>query len=101
MKRVIISGATGAIGTALIGELIQNHTEVLVLCREGSKRNHVIPEHPLVQRKYLDLDEFAKAENDTGKTFDVFYHLAWEGTSGPGRNDMYMQNRNKHNSELE
>lgn len=94
MKRVIISGATGAIGTALIGELIQNHTEVLVLYREGSKRNHAIPEHPLVRRKYLSLNEFAEAENDTGKTWDVFYHLAWEGTSGPGRNDMYMQNRN-------
>ena len=97
MKRAVLSGATGTIGTALIAELIKNEIEVLVLCHEGSRRNHVIPDHSLVRRKYLSLDEFAKAENDTGETWDVFYHLAWEGTNGPGRNDMYMQNRNvKH-----
>ena len=49
MKRAILTGATGAVGSALIKELIKNNIEVLVLCRENSVRNCNIPIHPLVQ----------------------------------------------------
>ena len=94
MKRAIITGATGAIGTALIRDLLSNGIEVLVFCREGSKRNVRIPEHELVTRKYCALNELANVQNDTGKSYDVFYHFAWEGTTGPARNDMYLQNQN-------
>ena len=37
MKRAIVTGATGAVGTALIRELINSSIETLVFCREGSK----------------------------------------------------------------
>lgn len=94
MKRAIITGATGAIGTALIKELIDAGIEVLVLTREDSKRNQNIPLHPLVQKNYCSLNELSDLENDTGKKYDVFYHFGWVGTSGPDRNDMYMQNLN-------
>ena len=94
MKRVILSGATGAIGTAIIRELIAGGVEVLVLCREGSKRSGRIPDHPLVTRRFCSLEDFGRLENDTGREYDVFYHLAWEGTTGQARNDMFLQNRN-------
>lgn len=83
MKRAIITGATGAIGMALIQELIQNDIEVLVLCREGSKRNEQIPVHPFVTVKMCSLDQLSALENDTDKKYDVFYHFAWEGTTRP------------------
>lgn len=94
MKRVIISGATGAIGMALIGELLADNVEVLVLCRKGSARNSRLPEHPLLAVKYAALGEYESTENDTGKSYDVFYHFAWDGTFGNSRNDMFLQNRN-------
>lgn len=94
MKRAIITGATGSVGTALIKELVSNGVEVLVLCREGSKRNDNILKHPLVEKKYCSLDELEHLENDTGKKYDVFYHFAWQGTTGASRNDMYLQNEN-------
>lgn len=94
MKRAIITGATGTIGTALVWELIYRGVEVLVLCREGSERNLRIPDHPLVEKKCCALEELASLQNDTGKQYDVFYHLAWSGTTGQARNDMYLQNRN-------
>lgn len=94
MKRAIVTGATGAVGTALINELIAQGIEVLVFCREGSARNERIPQSPLVTKKYCSLDELCDIENDTGKEYDVFYHFAWEGTTGAARNDMYLQNRN-------
>lgn len=94
MRRAIVTGATGAVGTALIKEFIKNGVETLVFCREGSKRNQQIPRHPLVTLKYCALDQLATVENDTGKEYDLFYHFAWDGTTGASRNDMYLQNRN-------
>lgn len=94
MKRAIVTGATGAVGTALIKELINNNIEVLVFCREGSSRNENIPVNPLVQKMYCDLTELSQIENVIGKTYDVFYHFAWMGTTGDARNDMYLQNQN-------
>lgn len=94
MRRAILTGATGALGTALIKELVGNGIEVLVLCHRESRRNENIPPHPLVELKMCNLDELEALRNDTGKMYDVFYHLAWMGTSGVGRNDMYLQNKN-------
>lgn len=94
MKRVVISGATGAIGTALIDNLIENGVEILVLCRENSARENVIPNHPLITKKYCSLETLQNLQNDTGKNFDVFYHFAWSGTFGSARNDMFVQNKN-------
>lgn len=94
MRRAIVTGATGAVGTALIRELAASGIETLVFCREGSHRNQQIPKHPLVTLKYCSLEQLASVENDTGKQYDVFYHFAWEGTTGASRNDMYLQNRN-------
>lgn len=94
MKRAIITGATGAIGTALIAELVNNNIEVLVLCNRNSKRKDRIPKHPLILQRECSLNEMATMQNDTGKEYDVFYHFAWAGTTGPERNDMYLQNEN-------
>ncbi|MDE7305895.1 MAG: NAD(P)-dependent oxidoreductase [Clostridia bacterium] len=90
----MITGATGAIGTALINELIKDGVEVLIFCRKDSKRVSLLPNHPLVTIKYCALDELEKVENDTGKTYDTFYHFAWDGTFGADRNDLYRQNLN-------
>lgn len=94
MKRAIITGATGAIGTALVQELINTGVHVLVLCREGSDRNNRIPNHPLVTTKCCSLEHLSSIENETNEIYDVFYHFAWSGTSGNARNDMYLQNQN-------
>lgn len=93
MKRAVITGATGAIGTALIAELTGNGTEVMVVTRRESKRNGVIPVHPLVKVVFCPLEEIASLEGD-GRACDVFYHFAWSGTTGKARNDMYLQNLN-------
>lgn len=94
MKRVIISGATGAIGSALIENLLCNNVEILIISRKNSKRLSVIPKNSLISIKYCDLDEYKNLQNDTGKNYDVFYHFAWSGTFGDSRNDMYVQNKN-------
>ena len=94
MKRAIITGATGTVGTALIEKLTRHQVEIMVLCRKNSRRLHQIPVHPNVRVVYCPLDELASLANSTGETYDVFFHMGWEGTIGPERDDMYLQNRN-------
>ncbi len=93
--KAIVTGATGAVGMALIAELISRGTEVTVLCRAESPRSARIPEHKLVTKVDCPLDKMSTLTLD-GK-YDVFFHLAWEGTTGAARNDMQLQTRNvKH-----
>ena len=73
MRRAILTGATGAIGLALIRELIDDGVEVLVLCHKGSKRIDRIPVSPLVELKDCSLDDLAGLTNDTGKEYDVSF----------------------------
>lgn len=94
MKRVILSGATGAVGMALLQKCMEEQTEALVLCRKNSGRSHQIPNSPFVKKINADLADFASLQNTTGKKWDVFYHLAWEGTTGDSRNDTALQMKN-------
>lgn len=94
MKKVVISGATGAIGTALIQKCIEKDIHVLVLCRADSKRRDRIPNHPLVTVLDCDLSDMKRLTDLPQTDYDVFYHFAWASTIGEGRNDMYLQNKN-------
>lgn len=94
MKRAIITGATGAIGTALIKELIKNNVEIMIFCRKDSKRINQIPNHHLVDIRHYSLKELKNIRNNINKQYDIFYHLGWDGTNGDARNDMYLQNKN-------
>ena len=90
MRRAIMTGATGALGRALIDELTARGIEVLVLTHASSARNAVLPRHPLVQVRLCGLEELSglKAEE---QPWDVFYHFAWAGTTGTQRNDALLQ----------
>ena len=87
--KAIITGATGAIGVALIKKLIKEKQEVLVIVRKDSQREKNIPTSPLVKRIYASLKELKEvvAENE----YDTFYHLAWDGTVGIDRNNLQKQ----------
>ena len=97
MKKAIISGATGVLGTALVKKLADQGVDVLVLCNPGSKRNDLIPQSDRVKIVPCAMDEFTSLECDESD-YDVFYHLAWEGTSGDARNDVFLQSRNVRNT---
>lgn len=94
MKRAIITGPTGVIGSALTKELVSNGIEVLLITNPGSKRNSEIIDNPLVSVLPCSLDEYSKVQSIEERKYDVFYHLAWTGAMGPGRNDIRLQEQN-------
>lgn len=91
-QKAVISGATGAIGVALTNKLIENNIEVLVLCRRNSPRINCISKQAKVV--FCELDEYENFSLEPAEKYDVFYHLAWAGTSGDDRNDVYLQAKN-------
>ena len=91
MKRAVITGGTGFIGTWLIKELLNNGVEVIALVRslpvkkfeslENSFRLNVI--------QYYS-EEYEKLLTEKPK-IDVFFHLAWAGVSTELKNDSELQ----------
>ncbi len=102
MRRVVITGATGAIGMALIAKCIEDGIEAVVLVNPNSKRIERIPDDPLVHIIKCGLEDLATADPDNlgidapkdGTAADAFFHLAWGGTFGDCRNDKALQDKN-------
>lgn len=105
MKRVIITGPTGAIGMALIEYLSDRDIQVIAVVRGDSKRKNQIEESGTVIKVECALAEMCQLPHkvqtaiekknwNENTPIDVFYHFAWDGTFGDSRNDMFLQNRN-------
>ena len=92
-KTVLVTGATGAVGSALVRELIAHECEIYVFSRPNSGRLNAIPVHPRVHRVDCALEQLSQLSLPDVSA-DTFYHLAWEGTTGAARNDVNIQNRN-------
>jgi len=91
IKTAVITGPTGAIGTALCRELAASGIRVYAVCRPDSPRCAAIPKHELIQTVACDLSELAKLPRLIPNGADAFYHFAWAKTTGTGRNDMPAQ----------
>lgn len=94
MKKVIITGPTGAVGVSLIQELIAHNIEVTAICRPASKRLGSIPKHPLVRIVECGVDQLLTLKDQLDHDYDAFYHFAWDGTYGDSRQDLYRQANN-------
>ena len=88
MKRVVVTGPTGAVGVGLIQNLIKDDIEVIAVVRPGSKRVSNIPSNPLARVVFCALEELEKLPTVIEEPVDVFYHLGWDGTFGNARNNM-------------
>lgn len=94
LRRVVITGPTGAIGKALCEELVKENVKVYAICRPGSHRAAMLPEHPLIQPIFCDISKLSELSKLISEDADAFYHFAWAHTIGLGRNDMPAQIEN-------
>ena len=94
VSKAIVTGPTGAIGTALIRALIASGASVYAVRRPASPRSVQIPKHPNVTEIECDLADYDRLADLIGTPCDAFFHLTCGGTFGPSRNDMPLQERN-------
>jgi nucleoside-diphosphate-sugar epimerase len=89
MKKIVITGATGMIGSAVARCAIERGLEVLCVIRKDTGRLDNLPKSERLKIVYADISEYARL--DISGDYDVFYHLAWEKTSVANRDDTDTQ----------
>ena len=100
MRIAVITGATGAIGRALIKVCIEAGYEVLAVVHRTSTRATELKRIEHCQVLYLDLSEYdntlkeMKKQNVTQEGCELFFHLAWMAPFGEGRNNLGLQLEN-------
>ena len=92
MKHILLTGATGMIGSAIVREALKRDYEITCIVRKGSSRAKNIPEDSRIHVVECNISDYASLEL-SGK-YDVFMHLAWDKTSVGGRDDVDCQLRN-------
>ena len=97
MKRAIqsavITGPTGAIGTALCRMLSEMGVRVWAVAHPGSSRMKNLDGINGTEIVECDISELGRLPSLVPSA-EAFYHLAWAKTTGSGRNDMDAQIRN-------
>ena len=93
MKKVIVTGANGFVGSALVKELVKNDVEVLAMDMPGCNGN--LPVCDKVKFLPLALDNISSLKDlIDDRDFDCFYHFAWAGSAGAARADTKLQLQN-------
>lgn len=92
IKSAVITGPTGAIGTALCGLLVKNGVHVYAVCRPDSKKICNIPHGAEIIE--CDLSSLTLLKDKITSQVDAFFHFGWQGTTGESRNNMLLQNDN-------
>lgn len=92
MKNVIVTGANGFIGITLVNALLEREYKVVAL---DIRFDDVLANNPNVTciNVMNKSVENLKVEIPAFE-YDCFFHLAWVGTSGPGRSDYVLQLNN-------
>ena len=98
MKKVIITGADGFVGSQTVRYFINNNVDVLAIDISDIP-NRIVPDG--FRLKYLNCDIFNTEDlikNIPEKQYDTFVHFAWKGSAGNERCDYNLQMKNALNT---
>ena len=92
MKSIIVTGATGAVGSAVVRRALDKGMGVTCIVHKGSKRLGNLPQSEGVHIVECDLRDYCTLNIDG--QYDAFIHMSWEKTFGASRDDAEVQTRN-------
>lgn len=94
MKTAIVTGANGFVGGALLRELTDRKIRVYAVVKDEREDISAIKDLEGVEIVYCEMDELKTLpEKVTGEP-EVFFQLAWAGSTGPARADYALQLKN-------
>ncbi len=92
IRRAVVNGPLGAVGQALVQNLLDRGIETWAVCYPEDPRISQLPAEARIIRRDMRDIEGLPGEIPSGA--DAFFHLAWMGTIGPGRDDALLQTEN-------
>ena len=92
IQNIIVTGATGAVGSAVVRRALANGISVTCIVHQGSKRLGNLPQDERLRIVECNLSDYKTLQLDG--EYDAFIHLAWEKTFGASRDDAEVQTRN-------
>lgn len=92
MKKIVVTGATGCVGSAVVRMALAKDIEVTCIVHEGSNRLGNIPQDKRVKIVECNLSDYKYLQIEG--QYDAFVHLSWEKTFGACRDDADVQMRN-------
>lgn len=92
IKSAVVNGALGSVGLALVEKLLSKGIETYAVVYPGEPRISILPKAARIVS--CDMREIAKLKEKIESPVDAFFHLAWMGTIGTGRDDMLLQTEN-------
>jgi nucleoside-diphosphate-sugar epimerase len=92
METAIVTGANGFIGKAVCRILSNKGVRVYALVRDKNTMSDLVT--PLIDVIEIDITAYATLPKLIHDEIDVFYHFAWEGTSGSILSDYTQQIKN-------
>lgn len=94
MEKVIITGATGFIGSNLIKKLIKENVEVWAVIHPDSQAKEKVYAVEGVHCVECSIDTLREHLDEFPRDVDVVYHLAWRGVNAHEREVMEIQVQN-------
>lgn len=96
MKTAIVTGANGFVGSALCRALSKAGMEIFAVIKDEQEDVSAISGLPGLHIIYCDMDCLNQLPAKISGKSDVFYHLAWAGSTGSARADYKLQLKNVH-----
>lgn len=95
MKKVIVTGANGFVGSAVCRELSKRGIKVTAVVRSRESSAERLENIQNLSIVYSDLSEIGNLDKVLeSRDYDCFYHFAWTGSAGNARGDYGIQLRN-------
>lgn len=92
IKSIIVTGATGAVGSAVVRRALAKGIRVTCIVHQGSKRLGNLPQDENLKIVECNLSDYNNLQMEG--QYDAFIHLSWEKTFGASRDDAEVQTRN-------
>lgn len=90
MKKAIVTGANGFVGSHVVKELVKNGVEVVALDRDGCCEHIPFSEKvKFIPFDLLKINDVTPVLKKIGA--DIYFHLAWFGMNGKTRGDPKVQ----------
>ncbi len=97
ISRVVVSGATSFLGSAVVKKLIENECEVYGIVRPSSSSRYMLPKSAQFHEILCDVSDTESWVRQI-KNADTFLHFAWGGPGINGRSDSVVQRKSAENT---